>query len=316
MISFRRFFFSGHRSFWRVQVKDLGTFQEDPMSIIPLLKVMISGILSVSWQGIPWYYTCPKTDCLKQLRPRSTMQPTSQGLGCWGLLCYLLGFERHLGRARSSTSDLVGRLDESHHLGREPVVSGILFSWLVPLGCLRWTNWRFGGKELSSGLAKNPLSSTEGMAWRCLNIFCFFLSHDMIFILEHSRSTKKQPPQQEKQQAIATRIATSDSNTPRTKPGVSSLGNPDLMCDWRNHLFFLSVSLTPFVIADVAFPYVVGSAPGTWLRSIFWHVQEYSGVAGPVIIWHFLLLYLLLPTRVVSQHDDKWYGHMELKISS
>jgi len=37
------------------------------------------------------------------------------------------------------------------------------------------------------------------------------------------------------------------------------LCNPELMLDWRNHLFFLSVSLTPFVIADVAFPYVVGS---------------------------------------------------------
>lgn len=37
------------------------------------------------------------------------------------------------------------------------------------------------------------------------------------------------------------------------------LCNPDLMLDWRNHLFFLAVSLTPFAIADVAFPYVVGS---------------------------------------------------------
>lgn len=37
------------------------------------------------------------------------------------------------------------------------------------------------------------------------------------------------------------------------------LCNPDLMCDWRNHMFFLIVSLTPFVIADVAYPYVVGS---------------------------------------------------------
>lgn len=39
-------------------------------------------------------------------------------------------------------------------------------------------------------------------------------------------------------------------------PGMCS---PDMLTDWRVHVFFLIVSLTPFVLADVAFPYVVGS---------------------------------------------------------
>lgn len=39
-------------------------------------------------------------------------------------------------------------------------------------------------------------------------------------------------------------------------PGI---GHPDLMRDWRSHRFFVLVSLVPFIIADVLFPYVVGT---------------------------------------------------------
>ena len=61
------------------------------------------------------------------------------------------------------------------------------------------------------------------------------------------------------------------------------------MLDWRNHLFFLSVSLTPFVIADVAFPYVVGSDTDfeTWrnvpdVQGRRFGFQVYFGVMGPL----------------------------------
>ena len=39
-------------------------------------------------------------------------------------------------------------------------------------------------------------------------------------------------------------------------PGLCT---PGVMTDWRIHLYFILISLTPFVIADVAFPYIVGS---------------------------------------------------------
>eukprot|EP00913_Durusdinium_trenchii_P036018 g33700.t1 len=47
---------------------------------------------------------------------------------------------------------------------------------------------------------------------------------------------------------------------------------PEMMTDWRMHIFFLAVSLTPFVIADVAFPYVVGTDTDfkIWFSTSFW----------------------------------------------
>ena len=38
-----------------------------------------------------------------------------------------------------------------------------------------------------------------------------------------------------------------------------AVGYPDFMTDWKSHRFFVSVSLVPFIIADVLFPYVVGT---------------------------------------------------------
>eukprot|EP00438_Fugacium_kawagutii_P011879 Skav219160 [mRNA] locus=scaffold648:69607:71643:- [translate_table: standard] len=37
------------------------------------------------------------------------------------------------------------------------------------------------------------------------------------------------------------------------------LCNPSMMLNWRIHRYFIVISLLPFIIADVAFPYVVGT---------------------------------------------------------
>ena len=51
-----------------------------------------------------------------------------------------------------------------------------------------------------------------------------------------------------------------------------AVGHPDFMTDWRSHRFFVSVSLVPFIIADVLFPYVVGTDSNwkVFFSTCFW----------------------------------------------
>ena len=51
-----------------------------------------------------------------------------------------------------------------------------------------------------------------------------------------------------------------------------AVGYPDFMTDWRSHRFFVLVSLVPFIIADVLFPYVVGTDSNfkVFFSTCFW----------------------------------------------
>ena len=50
--------------------------------------------------------------------------------------------------------------------------------------------------------------------------------------------------------------------------------DPELMWNWRVHRYFLIISLLPFILADVAFPYIVGT--DTHLK-----VSEFESCQGP-----------------------------------
>ena len=51
-----------------------------------------------------------------------------------------------------------------------------------------------------------------------------------------------------------------------------AVGHPDFMTDWKSHRFFVSVSLVPFIIADVLFPYVAGTDSNlkVFFSTCFW----------------------------------------------
>lgn len=82
--------------------------------------------------------------------------------------------------------------------------------------------------------------------------------------------------------------------------------DPELMWNWRVHRYFLIISLLPFILADVAFPYIVGT--DTHLK-----VSEFESCQGPsfpiVSIYCFYIfstINLLVKTKD-SPRKSKWF---------